>query len=159
MSEQARDGWFVRAAARVGDLGSPFYAEEYRRDVWNEASAIGFQLVLWLLSLAAVVSVWVGGAPAVPYALVMFLVPGAASWVVLSYASAHGVDGATGSRKVLGWRVGVFVVLALALCAGVVRAMAGADLAPGLLTGLVVGALLGGLGVWWSKRRAAAGGA
>ena len=35
-----RSGWFVTAAGIVGDLGSPFYREERRRDVWNEASAV-----------------------------------------------------------------------------------------------------------------------
>src|SRR5690242_18627048 len=32
---------FVRWAGVVGDLGSPFLAEERQRDVWNEASAVG----------------------------------------------------------------------------------------------------------------------
>ena len=31
-------GWFVRAAAAIGDLSNPFYGEERQRDVWNEAS-------------------------------------------------------------------------------------------------------------------------
>lgn len=160
MSEQVRDGWFVRAAARVGDLGSPFYAEEYQRDVWNEASAIAFQLLLWLLPLAAVVSVWVGGSPAVPYALLMFVLPGAASWVALGYASARGVDSVAGQGVTfLRWRAAAFGVLGLALCAGVVRAAGSADLGWGLLTGLVVGAALGVLGLWRARRRAARVGA
>jgi hypothetical protein len=28
-----RDGWFVKAAATMGDLGNPFYREERQRDV------------------------------------------------------------------------------------------------------------------------------
>ncbi|MBK5221936.1 MAG: hypothetical protein JJE52_03485 [Acidimicrobiia bacterium] len=42
-----RDTLFMRTAARIGDLGSPLYDEERRRDVWNEASAVGFQIMLW----------------------------------------------------------------------------------------------------------------
>ncbi|MDQ3276230.1 MAG: hypothetical protein M3Q39_14700 [Actinomycetota bacterium] len=56
----------MRAAAGIGDFGNPFYAEERQRDVWNEASAFGLQLLLWLSMLTATISVWVFGAPAVP---------------------------------------------------------------------------------------------
>ncbi len=38
--------WIVRSAELIGDLGNPFYAEERQRDVWNEASAVGLQLLL-----------------------------------------------------------------------------------------------------------------
>ncbi|TNM62439.1 DUF2029 domain-containing protein [Streptomyces sp. NP160] len=149
MSEQVRDGWFVRAAARVGDLGSPFYDEEHQRDVWNEASAIGFQLLLWLLPLTAVVSVWVGGATAVPYALLMFVAPGAASWVVFGYARAHGVLGEdTRGVKPLRWRVLAWLALGIALCAGVVRAQGGGDgFAGGMATGFVVGGVLAAVAI------------
>lgn len=145
MSEQVRDGWFVRAAARVGDLGSPFYDEEHQRDVWNEASAIGFQLLLWLLPVGATVSVWVGGAPAVPYALLMFLAPGAASWVVVGYAKAHGVyDEETRGIALLRWRVVAWVVLAVAFCAGVLRVQdSGGGFTGGMAKGLAIGAVLG----------------
>jgi hypothetical protein len=53
-----RDGWFVRAAGMVGDLGSPYYREERQRDVWNEAAAVGLQVVLWLGLGAAAAMVW-----------------------------------------------------------------------------------------------------
>lgn len=46
------DGFFDRVTARIGDLDDPFYAEERDRDVWNEASAVGFQLLLWVLLVA-----------------------------------------------------------------------------------------------------------
>ncbi len=144
MSEQVRDGWFVRSAARVGDLGSPFYDEEHQRDVWNEASAIGFQLLVWLLPALAVVSVWVGGAPAVPYALLLFIAPGAASWVVLGYARARGIlTEDTRGVKPLRGRVIAWVALGVAFCAGVVRAQGSADgFSGGMATGSAVGAAL-----------------
>lgn len=68
--ETKRDSWFVRAAAAVGDLGNLFYREERRRDVWNEASAVGFQLMLWLGLAAAAAMIWIGGPPALPYVVV-----------------------------------------------------------------------------------------
>jgi hypothetical protein len=88
----AGDGVFMRAAAVVGDLNSPFYAEERQRDVWNEASAVGFQLMLWLDLVAANVMVWVGGSTGLPYALATIGIVGLASSVVLSYAKRLGVE-------------------------------------------------------------------
>ena len=39
---------FVKAARFVGDLDDEFYADELQRDIWNEASAVGFQALLWI---------------------------------------------------------------------------------------------------------------
>jgi hypothetical protein len=154
MSEQVRESRFTRAAAWVGDLGSPFYDEEHQRDVWNEASAIGFQLVLFLLPVAAVASVWVAGAPAVPYALLMLLVPGAASWVVLLYARARGVDAASAEGvKALRWRTAAWVGLCVLFCAGVVRAQGSGGFSGGAAWGGVVGAVLGVVVVAVVQRR------
>ncbi|MGQ7295522.1 DUF2029 domain-containing protein [Quadrisphaera sp. KR29] len=155
MNEQVRDGWFVRAAARVGDLGSPFYEEEHQRDVWNEASAVGFQLLVWLLPVAAVVSVWVGGAAAVPYALVVLLVPGVASWVVLAYAQARGVNPLTAQGvRALRWRAVVMVGLLVAFCAGVLRVQGSSGFTGGAAWGAVLGGVLGVVGVALAQRRA-----
>jgi hypothetical protein len=85
-------GWFLRAAAFVGDLTSPFYDEERQRDVWNEASAVGLQFLFWSGLVAATAMVWIGGGPAVPYALILFLLVGLAALVTLEYARRHGVE-------------------------------------------------------------------
>ena len=152
---EVRAGWFVRAAGRIGDLGSPFYDEEHQRDVWNEASAVGFQLLLWLLPVAAVVSVWVGGTTALPYALVMFLASGLASWVVIGFTQARGVDlGAARGITVLRWRVLAYLVLLGAFCAGVVRAAPADSFARGMSEGLLAGAVIGLATVAWSQHRA-----
>ena len=86
-----RAGWFVAAAGMIGDLGSPFYREERQRDVWNEASAVGLQAVLLLGLAAATGMVWLGGAPALPYAATVLAVAGVGSWLALLYAWALGV--------------------------------------------------------------------
>jgi hypothetical protein len=148
-------GWFVRTAGQIGDLGSPFYDEEHQRDVWNEASAIGFQLLLWLLPVAAVISVWVGGATAIPYALVMFLASGLTSWVVMAYAHARGVDmGAAEGVTLLRWRLLAYLVLLGAFCVGVVRATPESSFGRGASWGLLAGAVIGIAAVVWSQRRA-----
>ena len=151
---EVHEGWFVRTAGRIGDLGSPFYDEEHQRDVWNEASAVGFQLLRWLLPLAAVVAVWVGGALVIPYALVMFLVPGLASWVVIAFAQARGVDlGGAMGITVLRWRQRAHRVLLGAFCAGVVRATPESSFGRGASWGLLAGAVIGITAVAWSQRR------
>ena len=43
----------MRAAAVIGDLSNPFHREERQRDAWNEASAVGLQVLLALSFLAA----------------------------------------------------------------------------------------------------------
>jgi len=153
--EVAREGWFVRAAGRIGDLGSPFYDEERQRDVWDEASAVGFQLLLWLLPGAAVVSVWVGGAAAVPYALVMLLASGLSSGVVLAFARARGLDlGAAVGVTVVRWRLLALLLLLGAFCAGVVRVTPEDSAGRGFGWGMLGGAVLGVAAVAWSQHRA-----
>jgi len=151
---QVREGWFVRTAGRIGDLGSPVYDQEHQRDVWNEASAVGFQLLLWLLPVAAVVSVWVGGATAIPYALVMVLASGLTSWVVIGFARARGVDmGVAEGITVLRWRLLAYLVLLVAFCAGVVRVAPEDSIGRGASWGLLIGAVAGVVAVAWSQHR------
>lgn len=59
--------------------------------MWNEASAVGLQVALWLGLGAAAAMVWLGGAPALPYAVAVFVVLGAASWVSMLHAHKLGV--------------------------------------------------------------------
>jgi hypothetical protein len=84
---------FDRAAEVVADFGSPFYAEERQRDVWNEASALGFQAMLWgTLGLACVLA-WIGGRPLIGAAIALLAVIGVASWLTVLYANRRGVTG------------------------------------------------------------------
>ena len=144
---------FDRITTRIGDLDHPLYDEERQRDVWNEASAVGFQLLLWALLVAAVVSVWVGGADAVPYTLGMTLPMGLASIVAVSYAARRGVDLRAAGHRNRG-RTAAVLVLVLALVVGVLRST-GVDAAT--LAGLVVGAgtvlVVSAVATWWIGRR------
>lgn len=83
---------FERFAAAVGDLDSPFYDEERDRDVWNEASAVGFQLMVWGIPIVGAVSLWVARTPALPYATVLLVPWVAASIVTVVYAQRRAVD-------------------------------------------------------------------
>ena len=131
-ADPGRD-WFIRLAGAVADFGNPFYEEERQRDVWNEASALGLQVVLWLGLLMATVLVWVGGRTAMPYALGLVGLVGFSSLVTVVYARRLGVDGAE-RQRVLRLRLVPFLVMLLALMAGVVRAGA-LPVAAGLGTG------------------------
>jgi len=148
-----RDDWFVRAAGMVGDLGNPFYREERERDVWNEASAVGLQLVLWLGLAAAAAMVWLGGEPALPYAIVVFLIVGAGSGVGLLYAHRLGVRvSATG--RVLRLRLVPYVALVVLFLCGALRAAPSSGFGAGFVRGMAVGGAAAVLTLAWSGIRA-----
>lgn len=116
-----RNSRFVRAASVVGDLDSPFYAEERDRDVWNEASAVGFQVLLWGIPLVAAAALWISGVAALlPAGLVLALWLTAAL-VVLAYADRFGVDPNERTPLIAGRRAMFAAVLGV-LGTGVVRA-------------------------------------
>jgi len=131
----------VSFARLVGDFGNPFYDEERQRDVWNEASAFGFQLVLWCSLLASTVLVWAVGAPALPYAMGLVVLVGSASLLTLGYAQRLGIS-LTGTRMMRA-RMLPLLVLMLALAGGLVRASISGD---GFSSGFGIGMAVGGLG-------------
>ena len=135
-------GWFEKAAALIGDLGHPFYEEERQRDVWNEASAVGLQVVLWLSMAVATAMVWLGGAPALPYASTVLVVVGVAGGVTLVYAHRLGVriDDPWG---VLRLRLLPYAALLLAYFVGVMRVAPSDGFFGGFADGLVLGSALG----------------
>ncbi|MGZ4551494.1 MAG: hypothetical protein ACXVF0_18400 [Blastococcus sp.] len=113
--------WFVRAAAVIGDLSNPFYREERQRDVWNEASAVALQVLIWLHLLAATAAVWIVGADAVPYVCALIGLVGLSGWVAVLYSWSLGVHVENCTRT--SWRrmVPLLVVVVL-LAAGIARA-------------------------------------
>ena len=148
-----QDDWFVRAAGMVGDLGNPFYREERERDVWNEASAVGLQLVLWLGLAAAAGMVWLGGATALPYAVTVFLIVGAGSGVGLLYAHRLGVRvSATG--RVLQLRLVPYIALVVLFLFGALRAASSSGLSASFVRGMAVGGAAAVLTLAWIWIRA-----
>lgn len=152
-----RDGWVLRVGAVVGDLGSPFYDEERQRDVWNEASAVGLQVVLWLGLATATAMIWIGGSTAVPYALALAAVVGIGSLACVRYAQVLGVQADVPLRPALR-RLTPYLVLLLAFFAGLVRAVGegSVDVALGAVVGGLAGVVAGIVGVIRGRRRATA---
>jgi len=132
--------WFVRAAAVIGDLSNPFYGEERQRDVWNEASAVALQVMIWLHLIAATAVVWIVGAAAMPYVCGLLGLMGVSGWVAILYSWSLGVHVETSTRKSRRRMVPLLAVVVL-LVAGMVRAEVGTvsvdgwSTAAGMLTG------------------------
>ena len=153
--------WFVRAAAVIGDLSSPFYREERQRDVWNEASAVALQVLLWLNLLVATVVVWTVGADALPYVCGMLIMVGLAGWVAIIYAWSLGVD--VQEKKWISRRrllplsvVAVAWVIGKMRASGVGTSLDGADdwsTIAGMLTGAGVVLLIAAVAARFARRR------
>jgi len=131
---------FLRTASMVADLDSPFYDEERDRDVWNEASAVGFQVLVWGVPLVAAASLWITGAPGLlPVGLLLTLWI-AACVMVLRYARRFEVDPNARVPLIAGRRA-MFLAMFGLLGTGVVRAaldleVAGSSPASSLLRGM-----------------------
>ena len=149
--------WFVRMAAVVGDLSSPFYREERQRDVWNEASAVGLQVLLWLNLLAATAAVWIVGANALPYVYALLAMVGVAGWIAIIYAWSLGVD--VQDPKWMSWpRTVPLLVVAVALGLGMFRASSVGvpvddwSTVAGMITGAAVVLALAAAGSRYARR-------
>ncbi|MFP4512150.1 MAG: hypothetical protein ACLFRV_04280 [Acidimicrobiales bacterium] len=145
-----RTGVFMRVAAQIGDLSSPFYDEERQRDVWNEASAVGLQVAIWLGFLAASALVWVGGADQVPLAIGICVLVAVPAAVAETYARKLGVraDSVEANRT----RLLVLALLATVFSLGMARAWLSdfppsGGFVPGFKSGMAIGASGGSLAV------------
>lgn len=147
-----RFGWFVRGAAAIGDLSSPFYREERQRDVWNEASAVGLQATLLLALATATGMVWLGDASALPYAFTMLGVVAVAAWVTVLYAGALGVTIA--DAALLRLRLVPYLSLVVLFLVGAARVAPSGGFVGGLVQGGVAGAVAALLFILWSGLRA-----
>ena len=139
----------VRMAHVVGDFGNPFYAEERQRDVWNEASAFGLQLVIWCTLLLGTATVWLVGAPAVPYVCAALGLMGAVCVLTVTYAQRLGVE-LTGRDRMLRWRMLPYALLVVALLVGLLRAQEEpleASTVAGMVTGATIGVLAAVVGL------------
>jgi len=113
------DDALARATSAIADLDNPFYAEERQREVWNEASAVGFQTMLWGGIALAGAMAWIGGRPQIGWAAGLLGVIGVASLLSLGHANRLGVTGREDAR-VNRPRTYLFGVLYLATIAGLV---------------------------------------
>jgi hypothetical protein len=149
-----RRSLFIRAASAVADFGSPFYAEERQRDVWNEASAFGFQAFVWGSLILGAAMLWLVGAPARGFAVALLLMTGSVSALVTVYARRLGIDPKDPSRMTRP-RVVLVAVLVAALAGGLVRADDSASISVRLsgVAGLAFGIALVMAGRWVLRHR------
>jgi len=148
---------FLKAARVVGDLDDAFYNDERQRDVWNEASAVGFQLFQWIALAVGALLPWIAGRVGAQIAIgvlgVWFLI----SIATIAYARAYDVDVYATVMRVRP-RIVVAGVLYLVGVAGIyVQLAPPAEYDTGTGAGTIVGAIVGGgvaaavLG--WFRRR------
>ena len=152
--------WFIRMAGVIGDLSNPFYGEERQRDVWNEASAVALQVLIWLHLLTATAAVWIVGADALPYVYALLAMIGIAGWIAILYSWSLGVH--VEERKRLSpRRLAPALVLAVLLAAGMLRAQTGHVLGDwsaiaGMITGVAAVLAVFTAARWYARRRAEA---
>ncbi|OZC68560.1 hypothetical protein CH306_13245 [Rhodococcus sp. 15-725-2-2b] len=149
---------FVRAARFVGDLDDEFYTDELQRDAWNEASAVGFQSLLWIGLVAAAILPYAAGVTGAWIAIGIIVALLTVAFVVIGYARARGVDMYT-VQKLRRPRMAIVGVLYLLGFGGVlVRLLVqGGDVGVSTWIGVAAGAALGAtaaaLGVKGHQRR------
>ena|SRR5690349_5042514 len=132
------DDTFTRATSIIADFASPFYAEERQRDVWNEASALGFQSMIWAGVILAGAMTWIGGRPLLGWAIALLAIIAVSSWLTLLHANRRGVSGRE-SARLNRPRMYLFLALYLGTLVGMV-VRAGSDLEPSTIGGAVLGA-------------------
>lgn len=135
---------FTKALRYVGDLDDEFYDDERQRDVWNEASAIGFQLFMWAAMIAAAILPWVAGRTGGWIGLGLLIATTAISVVTLGYSASRGVNLYTASKLGRARGIVVGVVLAVGYFGALIRLQPDVYSEVGSWAGGVVGALVGG---------------
>ncbi|WP_235681172.1 DUF2029 domain-containing protein [Tomitella gaofuii] len=140
---------------QVGDLDDEFYDDEYQRDVWNEASAVGFQAYQLCLLAAAAVLPWAAGRVGAWIALGLLICWVVVGGAVQGYAKRRGVD----VRLLVKWGsprvIAVTAVYAVGVIGVFYRLMWNSDVGAdyGTLLGGLVGAACGGGAALWAARR------
>ncbi len=145
---------FMKAMRFVGDLDDEFYADERQRDVWNEASAVGFQVLNWGLVIAAAVLPWAAGRTGAWIALGLLVAWATASFLVQSYARHLNVDVYV-VMPLWSPRSVAMVAVYLVAAAGVILRLVLADSSEmgSTLSGALVGGAFGVAAVlWWISR-------
>ncbi|TCN49403.1 hypothetical protein EV641_1153 [Rhodococcus sp. SMB37] len=148
---------FMKAARFIGDLDDEFYHDERQRDVWNEASAVGFQLAQWSALVGAALLPWIAGRIGAQISIGVLAVWFVISMVTITYARAAHVDLYSTAKT---WRPRTILagVVYLAGIAGIYAQLSTPiDQDVATWAGLIVGGLVGGGaatgGVVWYQRR------
>ncbi|MFM1723861.1 DUF2029 domain-containing protein [Rhodococcus sp. PAM 2766] len=149
---------FVKAMRVTGGLDDEFYRDERQRDVWNEASAVGYQLFLWVGLVAAAVLPWAAGTTGAWIGLGLLLESVVITTCTLAFARHRRVDPRE-TGKLLTPRA----VLALALYLTGALGIIGRLLTPssddpsatwaGVAVGMVVGGTAAAIGLRAKRRR------
>ncbi|MGN5240548.1 MULTISPECIES: DUF2029 domain-containing protein [unclassified Rhodococcus (in: high G+C Gram-positive bacteria)] len=147
----------MKAARTVGDLDDEFYHDERQRDVWNEASAVGFQLAQWAALVGGALLPWLAGRIGAQIAIGVLAVWFVISMAVIMYARACDVDIYATAKT---WRPRT-IMAALVYLAGIAgiyaRLSTPLDQDPATWAGLIVGGLVGGGAavavIVWHRRR------
>ncbi|MDI9918202.1 hypothetical protein [Rhodococcus sp. IEGM 1379] len=82
----------MKAMRFVGDLDDDFYRDERQRDVWNEASAVGLQSILWAVFVGSAVLPWVAGRTGAWISLALLITALLGSVITIVYANSLNVD-------------------------------------------------------------------
>ncbi|MCJ0891240.1 hypothetical protein [Rhodococcus sp. ARC_M5] len=149
---------FVRAARFVGDLDDDFYADELQRDIWNEASAVGFQSLLWIGLISGAILPYAAGVTGAWIAIGIIVALIVVAYVVIGFARARGIDMYT-VQKLWRPRTAIAGVLYLLGFGGaLVRLLVqGSDIGVSTWIGVAAGATLGAtaaaVGVEGHRRR------
>ncbi|MDV6264226.1 DUF2029 domain-containing protein [Rhodococcoides yunnanense] len=148
---------FTKAMRFVGDLDDEFYDDERQRDVWNEASAIGFQLFYWSALIGAAILAWTGSTAGAWFALGILVVATLISSATLAYSAARGVNLYTAAKlgRVRGVVAGA--IMAAGFIGALVRLQPDVYSQVSSWAGAVVGAVAGGgvalLIIWQMRKR------
>ena len=127
----------------IGDLDHPFYDDERHRFVWYESSAIAFQLVFIGNYLTMGLVLWIAGAKALPYTVVVLVPTIVAAAVLLSYATRNSAE-YTIEKRDLGRRRGQLGLAAVAfMVTGLGRAALDDQLDGSFMKGFKDGTLAG----------------
>ncbi|KQU61057.1 hypothetical protein ASG84_00465 [Rhodococcus sp. Leaf278] len=135
---------FIKTMRIIGDLDDEFYDDERQRDVWNEASAIGFQLFLWAALIGGAILPWAANTTGAWIALGILVVFTLISCATIGYSAVRGVNIYTAAKA--GRLRGIIVgVIAAAGYVGVlVRLQPDVYSQVSSWAGAVVGAVIGG---------------
>jgi len=148
---------FTKTMRIVGDLDDEFYDDERQRDVWNEASAIGFQLFLWAGLIGGAILPWAANTTGAWIALGILVVSTLISFATIGYSAVRGVNIYTAAKagRLRGIIVGV--IAAVGYVGVLIRLQPDVYSQVSSWAGAAVGAVVGGgvvaLIIWQMRKR------